>query len=322
MRPVMRRFTKSLYEINANDMNEVGHKAASLGELARAGFNVPAGYCLLRCSYALLKEHNQLQPLIDAILREMNCQDFGDVETKTSDIRNRILSSRFPPDLENEISRVINALSRHGQRFLSVRSSFVSGPHHTSSTSGSKGPFHYLRGKKAVCQHTKICWSSYWSSKAALNRHYRKVDHDQEYLAPIIQAMVNSRVSGVLCTCNFESNSKNEIRIEANWGLGATVVTGSTMNDVFILRKPGLALKEKHIVKKTVMAVFDEKGGTGSRKKAVDSEMMDANALTETELRTLGEVGLEIEELFRSPQEIDWAFEDQELFILGSRDIQ
>jgi pyruvate,water dikinase len=134
--------------------------------------------------------------------------------------------------------------------------------------------------------------------------------------------MVDSRVSGVLYTCNSIAGSKTEIRIEANWGLGDTVVSGRSMNDLFILRRAGLALKEKHIVKKTVMAVFDEKRGAGSTEKAVDSEMMDADALNDTELRELGEVGLEIEKLFGSPQEIDWAFEDQQLFILGSREIQ
>lgn len=318
----MGNFAKSLHEISANDMNEVGRKAASLGDLAREGFNIPAGCCLLRHSYSCLKEHNQLQPKIDCILREMNYQDFGSVESKTSDIRNLITSAKFPPDLESDISSVISTLSGRGQHFLAVRASFALGTHHTSLTSGMTGPFYYLRGKKAVSQQTKICWSSYWSSKAALDRYYRKADHNQEYVAPIVQRMVDSRVSGILCTSNFNPNSRNEIRIEANWGLGDTLVSGRSMNDLYILRKPGLALKEKHIVKKTVMAVFDEKGGTGSREKAVDSEMMDANALKDTELRALGEVGLEIEKLFRSPQQIDWAFEDQELFILGSREIQ
>ena len=325
-RVAMGKFAKSLHEISANDMNEVGHKATSLGQLARAGFNVPAGCCLLRQSYSCLIEHNQLEPKVESILREMNYHDFGSVESKTSDIRNLITSARFPPDLESEISSVVSTLRGRYQHFLAVRGSWVSehvtGIHHTSLTSGMAGPFYCLRGKKPVSQHTKLCWSSYWSPKAALSRYHRKVDHNLEYLAPIIQRMVDSRVSGVLYTCNFNPGSKNEIRIEAKWGLGDTVVSGRSMNDLFTLRRPGLALKEKYIVKKTVMAVFDEKGGAGSTEKAVDTEMMDTDALNATELRELGETGLEIERLFGSPQEIDWAFEDQELFILGSRKIQ
>ncbi|MEW6586864.1 MAG: PEP/pyruvate-binding domain-containing protein, partial [Nitrospirota bacterium] len=85
-------FGKSLQEISANDIHEVGPKAASLGELARAGFNVPAGHCLLRYSYSSLEDHNQLQPKINSILSEMNYQDFASVESKTSDIRNLITS--------------------------------------------------------------------------------------------------------------------------------------------------------------------------------------------------------------------------------------
>jgi pyruvate,water dikinase len=250
----------------------------------------------------------------------MNYQDFGCVESKTSDIRNLITLARFPPDLENEVSSVIGTLSCSGQHFLAVRASRVSG--HVSQNCGMEGPFYYLRGKKPVSQHAKICWSSHWSSRAALSRYHRKVDHNVEYLSPIIQRMVDSRVSGLLYTCGLNPGSKNEMRIEANWGLGDTVVSGRSMNDLFILRRPGLALREKRIVKKTVMTVFDEKRGTGSTEIAVDSEMMDADALSERELRELGEVGLEIEKLFGLPQEIDWAFEDQQLFILGSREIQ
>jgi phosphoenolpyruvate synthase/pyruvate phosphate dikinase len=318
----MGNFAKSLHEISGDDVNDVGRKAASLGDLARAGFNIPAGYCISRSAYYYLKEYNRLQPKINELLSEMNYQDLGSVEKNTSAIRNLVTTSKFPPDLKNELSKVIGNLSEHGQRFLAVRASFAPGTHHSSLRSGVTGPFCFLRGKQAVIQHTKICWSSYWSSKATLNRCSRKVDHNQECVAPIIQRMVESRVSGILYTWNYENASENEIRIEANWGLGDTVVSGRSMNDLFILRRPGLALKKKHIVKKTVVTVFDEKRGTGSTEKAVDSDMMDRDALMDAEFRALGEVGLKIEKLFGSPQEIDWAFEDQELFILGSRDIQ
>jgi pyruvate,water dikinase len=88
-----------------------------------------------------------------------------------------------------------------------------------------------------------------------------------------------------------------------------------------MLKRPAVTLKEKRIVKKTVMIVYDEKRGIGGTAKAVDPEMMDADALTDLEIRELGEVGLEIERFFGSPQVIDWAYENKELFVLGSRDI-
>jgi pyruvate,water dikinase len=163
----MGNFAKSLHEISANDMNEVGRKAAGLGDLARAGFNIPAGYSLLRHSYSCLEDHNRLQPKIDVILSEMNYEDLGSIERKTSDIRNLITSSKFPPDLESNISNVISCLGAHAQRFLAVRALFVSGANHLSLTSDITGPFYYLKGKKAVSQHARICWSSYWSQSSA-----------------------------------------------------------------------------------------------------------------------------------------------------------
>lgn len=318
----MASFVKSLQKISVNDVADVGYKAASLGQLARAGFNTPAGCCILRNGYSWFKEYNRLQPRIEELLREMAYEDLGSVESKTTDIRKLITSSGFPADLQREISGVISSVSGDDQRFLAVRASFVSGTNQPCLTSRTTGPFYYLRGKKTIAEKAKICWSAHWSSNAVLDRYDRRMDHDQEYVAPIVQRMVDSRVSGVLCTCSPDLRTENEIRIEAKWGLGDTVVSGRSMNDLYILRRPGLAPKEKRIVKKTVMAVFDGKRGTGSTEKAVDSEMMDADALTDTELRALGEVGLEIERRFGSPQRIEWAFEGRELFILGSRDIQ
>ncbi|MBN1101813.1 MAG: hypothetical protein JXL84_00215 [Deltaproteobacteria bacterium] len=318
----MGRFVKLLQRISANDINDAGTKATYLGWLARAGFNVPSGCCIPRSAYAFLKEYNGLQPRIDELLSHMIYDDLGSVEKTTSDIRKLITSSSFPPALEGEVSRAVSELSMGGRCFLAVRVSFAPGNHQYTLGSGASDPFCFLRGKKSVLQHMKICWSYHWSSKAALDRYFRNAAHDREHVVPIIQRMVDSRVSGILFTRNLEHGSKNEIRIEANWGLGNTVVSGRSMQDLYTLRRAGLALKEKRIVKKTVVAVFDEKRGVGSINRAVDSEMMDTETLTNAEIRTLGEVGLRIEGLFGSPQEIAWAFEGPDLFILGSHDIR
>jgi pyruvate,water dikinase len=133
--------------------------------------------------------------------------------------------------------------------------------------------------------------------------------------------MVNARVAGTLCTANFHTGSKDEILIEASWGLGDSVIAGESLGDSFILDKSTMRLKDRRVVKKTVMVLFDERKGTGSKEKAVDTARMDAYSLTEKEARELGEMGLGIENTLGSPQEIDWAYENEALYILGSRDI-
>ena len=110
--------------------------------------------------------------------------------------------------------------------------------------------------------------------------------------------------------------------IEASWGLGDLVIAGESLGDSFVLDKSMMRLKDKRAVKKTVMVFFDEKKGIGSKEGAVDSVMMDAYSLTEGEIRELGEIGLRIEKIFGCSQEIDWAYENKALYILGSRDIK
>ncbi len=110
--------------------------------------------------------------------------------------------------------------------------------------------------------------------------------------------------------------------IEANWGLGESVVSGKSMNDFFLLDKSPLKLRDKKISKKTIMICFDEEKGCGRKEVAVEPEMMDSATLTEGQILELGEIALKIEKHFGFPQDIEWAFENGELFILQSRNIR
>jgi pyruvate,water dikinase len=155
-----------------------------------------------------------------------------------------------------------------------------------------------------------------------MNRYHKKIDHNLALIAPIVQKMVHSEVAGVLFTANPITSSREEMVVEANWGLGESVVSGKSMNDFFVLGKSPLELKDKRISKKTLMICFDDEKGFGRKEMAVAPDIMDAPTLSEDNALELGGIGLKIEELFGSPQDIEWAYEKGVLFILQSRKIR
>jgi len=309
-------------EMNKKDTQEAGGKAANLGELTQNGFNVPAGFCVTSESLFYHIAQNNIQAKIDNIVATFDYEDFGGIEEKTGHIRDLIINAEIPQDLFQEIRETIAELNSPEEAFVAVRSSVAVKDSPVSSFPGMMDTYHYLKGEEEIVEHIRKCWGSLWTSRATISRHHKTIDHKLGLIAPIVQKMVHSEVAGVLFTANPITSSRDEIVIEANWGLGESVVSGKSMNDFFVLDKSPLKLKDKRISKKTLMIGFDEEKGFGRKEMAVAPDMMDAPTLSDEQAEQLGETGLKIEEVFGFPQDIEWAYEKGELFILQSRNIR
>jgi len=318
----MGKSVKAFGEMTKKDIQEAGGKAANLGELTQNSFNVPPGFCVTSESLFHYIEQNNVQPKIDAIVASFDYEDFGGMEEKTATIRDLITSGMIPEDLHKEISQAITELNRPEQSFVAVRSSVAVKDSPVSSFPGMMDTYHYLKGEEEIIKHIKMCWASLWTSRAAFSRHHKNIDHNMGLIAPVVQKMVNPEMAGVLFTANPITSSRDEIVIEANWGLGESVVSGKSMNDFFLLDKSDLKEKTRKISKKTVMVSFDKEKGFGRKETAVAPEMMDAATLSEAQVQELGGIGLKIEEVFGFPQDIEWAYQKEELFILQSRNIR
>lgn len=318
----MRKLVKSFKEMGNKDFQEAGGKAANLGELTQAGFNVPPGFCVTSDSLFYLIDHNDLRPKIRSIIAQFDYDDYGRMETQTGEIRDLISGSKIPEDLYSEIKAAVLELDPHGDTFVAVRSSVAVKDSSVSSFPGMMDTYHYIKGEDEIVKHIKMCWASLWTSRAALNRYHKKVDHEHGLIAPIVQKMVNADVAGVLFTANPITSIREEMVIESNWGLGESVVSGKSMNDFFLLTKSPLTLKTKRVSKKTLMVCYDTEKGCGRKEMSVDPRMMDAPTLSDEMALALGDMGLRIETVFGFPQDIEWAYEQGELFILQSRNIR
>jgi pyruvate,water dikinase len=182
--------------------------------------------------------------------------------------------------------------------------------------------YHYVRGEAEIIEHVQKCWASLWTSRATMTRHFKKIDHNLALIISIVQRMVHSEVAGVMFTAHPVTGSREEMVLEANWGLGESVVSGNSRNDYFVLTKSPLAVKDRTILKKTRITTFDDERGCGRKETVPSAEQMEAPTLTDDQLMELGKIGLRIEEVFGYPQDIEWAYEKGRLYLLQSRNIR
>ncbi|MCJ7809127.1 MAG: hypothetical protein MUP26_02580 [Desulfobulbaceae bacterium] len=318
----MGKFVKTFGEMTREDIQEAGGKAANLGELTQNGYNIPPGFCVTSEALSYHTEKSNLQPEIDAIAANIDYEDFGEMEEKTAQIRDLIANAEIPDDLYKEISGAITALNTPEQSFVAVRSSVAVKDSPVSSFPGMMDTYHYLKGEEEIVEHIRKCWASLWTSRATFNRYHKNIDHHLGLIAAIVQKMVNPEMAGILFTANPITSSRDEMVIEANWGLGESVVSGKSMNDFFLLDHSSGKEKSRKIAKKTVMVCFDQDKGFGRKEMAVAPDMMDATTLSEEQVNELGNIGLKIEAVFGFPQDIEWAYQKGELFILQSRNIR
>ncbi|MBN1101826.1 MAG: hypothetical protein JXL84_00280 [Deltaproteobacteria bacterium] len=318
----MKKYVKFFHEMTKQHFQEAGGKAANLGELARNGFNVPPGFCVTSESLFHHVRHNRLQEKIDAVAGSLDYNDFEAMEEKTAEIRRTLSDAPVPEDLHGEICRAIEELLQAAPSFVAVRSSVAIKDSKVSSFPGMMDTYHYLRGEEDILKHIRMCWASLWTVRAAMTRFHKGIDHRAGLIAPVVQKMVHSEVAGVLFTANPITSVREDIVIEANWGLGESVVSGKSMNDFYVISKSPLRLKDRRIAKKTLMVGFDEERGFGRREMEVSPDKADAPTLSDREVLELGEIGMKIESLFGYPQDVEWAYEQGRLFILQSRNIR
>ena len=318
----MMNFVKNFSEISRSDFELAGGKAANLGELSQASLNVPPGFCVGSNALFYLLNNKGLGDKISSIAQSFNYEEFEDIEEKTANIRDMIENTPFPDDLTAEIRSALKDLTRDNETFVAVRSSVSVKDSKVSSFPGMMDTYHYLKDEEDVINHIKKCFASLWTSRAVHARHHKGIPHECGLIAPIVQKMVFSEVAGILFTANPISGSRDEMVIESNWGLGESVVSGKSMNDFFILNKADLQIKDKRVSKKTVMCTFDDESGCGRKECQVDDKMMNECTLEDSQLMELGQKGLHIEGVFGFPQDIEWAYQNGELFILQSRNIR
>lgn len=273
-------------------LEQVGGKARNLGRLLEGGFRVPDGFCVTADACVRFLEHNGLDPA-------------GATEET-------VVRGSFPSEVETAIRSSSESLMGAGVRSVAVRSSGASEDGRAYAFAGQFETYLNLTDVASVIEHVRLCWASAWNDRL---RTYAPGLVPR--IAVVVQEMVEAEKSGILFTKNPVASGAPGIFVEANWGLGETVVGGEVSPDSYVLDRKSGRVVEKRIAHK----LWRLRPG-GRRSEPMPEGLRDEEALSPRELQLLWRRGCEIESFSDGrPQDVEWAFSGGRLYLLQTRPI-
>ncbi|MEM3126642.1 MAG: PEP/pyruvate-binding domain-containing protein, partial [Candidatus Woesearchaeota archaeon] len=305
-------------ELNKNSISVAGGKGANLGEMTNANIPVPYGFIVTAQAYGNFIEKTKIKQKILDIVQNLNVEDNDKLQQASKDIEKIITTVEMPSDIKNDILKYYEELCK-SNCFVAVRSSATAEDLPEASFAGQQATFLNIKGKENLIKAVRDCWASLYTARAIYYRTKNNFPHEKVLIAVVVQKMVNSEISGIMFTANPATNNADEIVIEAAWGLGEAVVSGSVNPDLYIVDKKNFNIKKKEL-KRQLWGLFrDEKGG--NVKKYISEEVESKQVLPDEKIIELAKIGKRLEDHYNKPQDIEWAGEANELLIVQTRAI-
>jgi len=308
------KFIKNLKEIDKTNISIAGGKGASLGELIKIGMPVPPGFVILARAFEEFLEKTDINIEIRAMRNKINIEDIESVEESSEILRDLILKQKFPSDLKKE---TLNAFDKLGAKYVAVRSSATAEDSKIDSWAGQLET--YLNtNRENLIENIKKCWASLYTPRALFYRVKRGLRRKEVSVAVIIQEMIQSEASGVCFTVHPVTKDKNQMIIEAAWGLGEILVSGQITPDTYVIEKSNLEILDINLNLQEKMIIQAKKG---DKTVAVLKTKREKQKLSERQIRELAKLCIKIENHYKDPQDIEWALEKNKFYIVQSRPI-
>jgi pyruvate,water dikinase len=306
-------------DLSKNDVGIAGGKGANLGEMIRANLPIPNAFVVTSEAYRSFLRDSGLEEKVLSILRNTNVDDSKALQTASKEIRRLIEETEVPGHIKKEILENYKKLNTGRGVLVAVRSSATAEDLPGASFAGQQETYLNVTEEDLV-DAVKKCWSSLFTPRAIFYREKKGFEHSQVAIAVIVQEMVNAEKAGVLFTVHPATGEKDKLIIEGAWGLGEGVVSGTVTPDHYVIDKKTRELLDKEITSKEIMFVRDGKTGKTVKKK-VPSKKTNAQTLNDNEIAKLAELGIQVEEHYNFPQDIEWAIEGDRVYLLQSRPI-
>jgi pyruvate,water dikinase len=309
-----------LEEVGKDDVSVVGGKGASLGEMINVGAPVPGGFAVTAQAYRdFINRSGIADDIFEALKVDVN--DPAALNGAAEKAKKLVLGGKVPKDIEKDIrNRYQEMCKREGKEVLvAVRSSATAEDLPDASFAGQQETFLNMRGEDQVFEAVRKCWASLYGARAIFYRVEQGFEHEKVNISVIVQKMVNSEKSGVMFS-SHPSTGEPLVIIEAAWGLGESVVSGSVSPDNYVVDRTNKKIQNKFIASKEIMIVRDEKTGETITKK-VPADMKEKLVLSDEEILELADQAEVLEKHYGIPQDIEWAFENGKMFILQSRPV-
>ena len=309
-------------EVGQGDIALAGGKGANLGEMSRAGMPVPPGFIVTAEAYFEFMRGAGLIRMARDLLEGLDSSDGKQLRQVASQIQENISQCEMPTSLSDEIRRYYREM---GEGLVAVRSSATAEDLPEASFAGQQRTFLNVEGENGVIEAVRGCWASLFEPTAIFYRVQHGFDHLQVGIAVPVQKMVQAKVSGVLFTVEPLTSDRNKILIEAIYGLGEAIVSGQVTPDLYIIDKTDFKITSKTIHRQEWQLRLNRKkpgvDGEINVRVPVASNRQRTQKLADEDILALAQLGKRIEEHYKFPQDIEWAKEDDHIYILQSRPV-
>ncbi|MFH0701864.1 MAG: phosphoenolpyruvate synthase [Candidatus Woesearchaeota archaeon] len=303
-------------QLNKDSIPIAGGKGANLGEMFNIGLPIPPGFVIAAPTYKQFIERTKIKVKIEKLLEGLDVEKNTSLQATAKKIQKLISSTSIPKDMAKEFA---DNYAKMGDVFVAVRSSATAEDLPGASFAGQQATFLNVKGKKEFLKAVSDCWASLFTARAIYYRVKNGFDHSKVFIAVVVQKMVNSSKSGIMFTINPSNNNPTELVIEAIFGLGEYIVGGDVNPDFYAVEKSNLKIKKVE-VKTKEMGLFRSDKGKNVKKKLLP-EQKRQQVLSVKQIQDLANLGRRIERHYGKPQDIEWAVEDEKLYIVQSRPI-
>ena len=308
------------------NINLYGGKGANLIKLVKEGFDVPYGFIINTNSYKEFLESSEYSKQITELLtKEFNSKEILQLSTR---LKSLILKSKIPEVVMQELKISYNQIFSGIEESdsFAVRSSATIEDSNIFSFAGQADTYLFINSFEDLLVSLKNCWASLFSPGALLYLLQMKKKGVLDSLinirmAVVVQKMVESEISGVLFTVNVMTNNDNEMLINSTWGLGETIADNIINPDMIIINKENYNISNIVIGEKEKRSIRNPEGTPDTILIENELESRNICSLNETQLFQLCLLGKKIEIIFQCPQDIEWAIENEKIYILQTRPI-
>ncbi len=314
------RTTVLFKEVNKNDIPIVGGKGANLGEMTRANIPVPPGFIVTVDAYHDFLQAAGIVDQISALLKPLNANDSKQLQKISKAVKKVIMNASMPTKIVAEIKQAYKKL---GGGLVAVRSSATAEDLPEASFAGQQSTYLNIKGEDAVVRAVQKCWASLFEPRAIYYRIQHGFEHFKVGIAVPVQKMIASKTSGVMFTVEPVTSDTGKIVIEAIYGLGEGLVSGEVTPDLYIVDKKKLSIISKRISRQKSQLSIDTKkhGEDNNTWQPINNSMQEKQKIDDGEIMEVARLGKQLEAHYKFPQDIEWAKEDGNIYILQTRPV-
>ncbi len=307
-------------KVTKNDISIVGGKGANLGEMTQANIPVPPGFIVTASTYYEFLQRLKITDKISALLKPLDPDDSKQLQQIAAKIKQVILDATMPPDI---IKAIKQAYIKLGKGLVAVRSSATAEDLPEASFAGQQSTFLNMQGEDDVVDAVQRCWASLFEPRAIYYRHQHGFDHLKVGIAVPVQRMVASETSGVMFTIEPVTSDTRKIIIEAIYGLGEGLVSGEITPDLYIIDKEAMTIISKRISRQDRKLIRNPEGDNQNPNiwQSIPPPYQKKQKLSDDEITQLVKLGKQIEEHYQFSQDIEWAKENSQIFIVQTRPV-